>query len=277
MKKKREDEKMIQNYKPLSCRNCGLNGHIYKNCPHPIMSFGLICYKIENNELKYLMLQRKDSLSFMEFIRGKYDLNNYNYLKILLSNMTISERNMLIKNQFDEIWNYLWCQNSVNHIKITKEYIESKQKFEILTQTAFFQTYIKTISGIFNEQEWGFPKGRRKIKEYDIDCAIREFYEETRIKKDFINIYEDIKPFEEIFFGTNSILYKHSYYIAKLIDNNTPSFIDHNCLEQIREVRSLKWFNFNDVISHIKKYNIERIELFKCVNNKIKQLENINN
>ena len=183
--KKLRDEK-IENYKPMSCRNCGLNGHIYKNCPHPIMSFGLICYKIEeNNEIKYLMLQRKDSLSFMEFIRGKYEDYDYNYIKSLLYNMTISERDMILKNNFDMIWNYLWYQNN-NTIKITKEYIESKQKYEILVQSTFFQNYIKTISTIFNEQEWGFPKGRRKLKEYDIDCAVREFYEETRIKKDDI-------------------------------------------------------------------------------------------
>jgi len=60
-------------YKIQCCRNCGLNGHIYKNCPHPIISFGIICYKIDGNEIKYLMIQRKDSLSFMEFVRGKYD------------------------------------------------------------------------------------------------------------------------------------------------------------------------------------------------------------
>ena len=31
----------------------------------------------------------------------------------------------------------------------------------------------------FIEPEWGFPKGRRNNKEKDINCAIREFYEET--------------------------------------------------------------------------------------------------
>lgn len=270
MKNKIDDK--INQSKPMLCRNCSIYGHIYKNCPHPIMSFGLICYKIENMEIKYLMLQRKDSLSFMEFIRGKYDINDINYIKILLSNMTINERNMLIKNKFDDIWNYLWCQNN---IKITKEYLESKQKFELIIIMPFFKNYINLISGIFNEQEWGFPKGRRKIRENDLDCAIREFYEETRIKKDDINILNDIEPFEEIFFGTNSILYKHSYYICKLKNNNIPYFIDPKCIEQIREVRSLKWFNYNDVIAHIKKYNIERIELFKYVNNKVKEIEKL--
>lgn len=270
MKKKKDDEK---NYKPLSCRNCGLNGHIYKNCPHPIMSYGIICYKVENNEIKYLMLQRKDSLSFMEFIRGKYQISDIDYIKFLISNMTLSERNMIVNNSFDDIWNYLWCQNSANSTKNTKEFIESKNKFDVLINLNFFKLYIKAIAGIFNEQEYGFPKGRRRIRENDIDCAIREFYEETKIKKDDLIIYENIEPYEEIFFGTNNVLYKHSYYIAKLKNNNVNPIIDPTCIEQIREVRALKWFNNTEVIAHIKKYNIERIELFKFVDINVKQIE----
>jgi 8-oxo-dGTP pyrophosphatase MutT (NUDIX family) len=36
----------------------------------------------------------------------------------------------------------------------------------------------------FLEPEWSFPKGRRKIKENDLDCAVREFCEETQLTKD---------------------------------------------------------------------------------------------
>ena len=250
-------------YKTQCCRNCGLNGHIYKNCPHPIISFGIICYKIENGEIKYLMIQRKDSLSFMEFIRGKYDVANLEYIKKLLMNMTITERNMILNSKFEDIWNYVWYQNDNTCNKTNREYINSKIKFSILNDNNFLKNYITSIKSIYNEQEWGFPKGRRKMRENDLDCAIREFYEETRIPNNDFKVNLDIIPFEEMFFGTNGIMYKHLYYIAKLENINVSIEIDNSCLEQIREIRAIRWYNFNEVIAHIKTYNTERIELFK--------------
>jgi 8-oxo-dGTP pyrophosphatase MutT (NUDIX family) len=260
-------------YKIQSCRNCGLNGHLYKNCPHPIISFGIICYKIENKELKYLMIQRKDSMAFMEFIRGKYELNNIEYIKQLLNNMALSERNKILNNKFDDIWNYVWQQTDIN--KNNKEFINSKIKFTILNDNNFLKNYITSIKGVFAEREYGFAKGRRKMKELDIDCAIREFYEETRINKNDIQILENINPFEEIFFGTNGIMYKHVYYIAKLTNEDLEVKVDENCIEQIREIRAIKWYNSSEVISHIKSYYIERIELFKFANKKILEYENL--
>lgn len=272
MKSKNADKSI---FKMQCCRNCGLNGHIYKNCPHPIISFGIICYKIEMNEVKYLMIQRKDSLSFMEFVRGKYETSNIDYIKKLLMNMTITERQMILNNKFEDIWNYVWYQNETNVNKNNKEFINSKIKFYTLNENNFLKNYITSIKSIYNEQEWGFPKGRRKMRETDIDCAIREFYEETRIVKDDLKIISDIIPFEEIFFGTNGIMYKHLYYIAKLENLDVNIKIDNDCLEQIREIRAIRWYNYNDVISHIKIYNTERIELFKFANKKILEYEKI--
>lgn len=278
MKKKKEEDNTDkkQYYRPQSCRNCGINGHLYKDCPHPIMSLGIICYKVENNELKYLMIQRKDSLSFMEFIRGKYDTHDTIYIKKLISSMTSTEKNMLLKKNFDEIWNYIWYQNTTINIKQTKEYLESKQKFDYLIINNILYNILIDKNIINNcEQEWGFPKGRRKLRENDIDCALREFCEETRLIPGDIDIYDNIIPFEEIFFGTNNVLYKHSYFISKLNKLDVNLCIDPKCMEQVREVRALQWFKYDDVLSHIKTHNIERIEIFKKVNIILKELENL--
>lgn len=265
--KKNEDLEKKQYMRPQTCRNCGINGHLYKDCIHPIMSFGIICYKMNGNTINYLMIQRKDSLSFMEFIRGKYLVTDIGYIKQLVSSMTVDEKKLLLTKSFDEIWNYTWYQNNASSIKHTSEYYESKNKFDYLVNNSILIEIINNIICLVEqEQEWGFPKGRRKLKETDLDCAIREFCEETRLKPNDIEILDSIKPFEEIFFGTNNILYKHTYYIAKIIDNETSVSVDQTCLEQIREVRALKWFNIEEVLHHIKSHNRERCQIITKVN-----------
>lgn len=278
MKKKQDSEnsEKKQYNRTQTCRNCGINGHLYKDCIHPIMSLGIICYKVEDKKIKYLMIQRKDSLSFMEFIRGKYNISDVIYIKKLISSMTINEKNILLNLKFDEIWNYAWYQNNALLIKHTTEYIESKYKFEYLKENNTLIDIINSIVGNNeHEQEWGFPKGRRKVKETDKDCAIREFCEETRLENNDIEISEDILPFEEIFFGTNDVLYKHTYYIAKIKNNDIKISLDQNCLEQIREVRDLNWFSFDEVLKHIKMHNIERRDIIKKTDKIIREKEKI--
>ena len=55
------------------CNNCGIHGHLFYKCKKPIMSFGIICYRynIYSKEIEYLLICRKDSLGYVDFLRGK--------------------------------------------------------------------------------------------------------------------------------------------------------------------------------------------------------------
>ena len=60
---------------------------------------------------KFLMIQRKDTMGFTDFVRGKYPEEYSKTLPIFLNEMTIKEKNNLLTKSFDEIWGDLW----VNH------------------------------------------------------------------------------------------------------------------------------------------------------------------
>ena len=120
----------------IICKNCNSMGHTYRDCPHPISSYGIICFTVIANEIHYLMIQRKNSLSFMEFIRGKYFMNNEEYIEELVNNMTENEKELISLGDFDKIRNYAWSQQN-NNIKHTQEYIESKNKYNYFSKHHF--------------------------------------------------------------------------------------------------------------------------------------------
>lgn len=260
---------------PHTCRNCGITGHLYKDCPRPIMSFGVICYRINNGEIEYLMIQRKDSLSFMEFIRGKYKYDQLDYISQLLSCMAQPERHLLLTRTFEELWNIIWYQPVLP--RQSNEFFEAKKKFDTLregiTINGKFITLEYLISNSpspYTEPEWGFPKGRRHLKEEDVHCAVREFCEETAFCTSDIRLIGELPPFEEIFFGTNNVLYRHVYYIASLQGNQVRSTkVDPHNLNQAREVRAISWFRFEETLNHIRPHNQERKQLFQQAHQKI--------
>lgn len=269
--------------KPHTCRNCGYIGHLYRDCPHPITSYGIICYRKnpETAEIEYLMIQRKDSLCFMEFIRGKYELKNIEYITQLLSGMTNDERKIMLSTQFEQLWNHVWYQPNI--VRHTVEFNQAKTKFITLKKGFYhdnkyvnMHSLIQASVSTANEPEWGFPKGRRRIREEDVHCALREFSEETGLSCTDVQLCEDFNPYEEIFYGTNFVLYRHVYYVGLMLYDGPKSIlVDTTNINQAREVRSIEWFTFNEVNAHISDHNKERKDIFKEVHKKVLEKESI--
>ena len=263
----------------LQCANCGGIGHVYKNCNHPVTSYGIICFYItfDKNMMpvpKYLMVQRKDSLSYVEFLRGKYNIDQKHYLMKLFSHMTVTERENIRTKSFDDLWNELWLSDESKGYY--REYNDARLHFETLKKGYIIKNETNDIlyfdiNFIINntrcslkESEWGFPKGRRNINEADIDTALRECREESGIDTYYVNILNNMKPFEEIFTGSNKVRYRHVYYIGYCSKPKKHLFNPKNKL-QSREIKDVKWFNYDIAQTKISQYNIERKEILKRV------------
>ncbi len=261
----------------IMCTNCGGYGHVYRTCNHPTISYGFICFKIVINNDKveplYLMVQRKDSLSYVEFMRGKYDLENRSYIMKLFSNMTEDERNRIKTKDFNNLWNEMWCKTEEETNKnFNREFTEAMEKFNMLKKGYIIRSndtmihvdidyYIDNSVCEYKETEWGFPKGRRNVNEHDMNCALREFKEETGFGIRHLHVCTDMKPLEEIFSGTNKKRYKHVYYIARFTGDD-----QYDYAPSCREIKDVKWFTYDEAQEHIRDINIERKELLKRLN-----------
>jgi len=266
--------------KQVFCNNCGKLGHLFHNCRVPVTSIGIIPLRIVkkfNADLKHvenvielLIIKRKDSLAFIDFMRGKYIMEDKNYILNLLNNMSINERTFLLENDFATIWNYLWNYNTNNlyrnEEKLSKiKFNKLKCGFVNILESYNLKDLIDLCDKKYNEPEWGFPKGRRNYHEKDIVCGLREFEEETGYKKSDIDIFNNIVPFEEIFTGSNYKSYKHKYFVG-IIDN---AIIPVNNF-QINEISEIKWVPITNVCNYIRDYNYEKTNIINDLNKLLK-------
>jgi 8-oxo-dGTP pyrophosphatase MutT (NUDIX family) len=262
-------KKTIKKSSNYFCGNCGKKGHIYRKCVAPIISLGVIVYRLNSNgEREYLMIRRKDTLGFVEFMRGKYNLTNYSYIYTLFSIMTEQERQKILENDYDTLWGNLWMNKNTKQYH--NEYDNSRKRFNKLK--AGYKTKDNKIISLksihesqpilWTEPEWGFPKGRRNSREKDKECAMREFREETGLNDSDYNLEDNFGRIEETFYGTNNIRYKHIYFIGKWTSNKIIK-VDKNNLSQICEIGDISWFTYEEGYKKIRKYNIEKKRLLK--------------
>lgn len=257
--------------KTTFCNNCGKIGHLFHQCKIPITSIGILAFrKVKNDNIEILLIKRKDSLAFVDFMRGKYNLDDIDYIINLFEKMTINERNNIKVKDFYELWNYLWGTKVANQYKNEEKFskfkfYKLKEGYKIFNLSINIDYIINNCKTIYKEPEWGFPKGRRNYQEKDIMCAVREFEEETGYNKNDITILNNIVPLEEIFTGSNYKSYKHKYFLGYINNNIIPKNIF-----QVYEISKIEWVNIDDAINYIRDYNIEKknilIELKKLLN-----------
>ena len=252
------------NKKKDYCNNCGNFGHTYGNCRHPILSYGIILYNYDNktNEPSIVMVERKDSLSYIEFMRGKYkSIYDTKYIKLLFSRFSKKELNDINEYEFDVLWKNLWIHTETINPRIKKEYRKSKSEFNKLKEGYLkdgnkinIKYLVDAITDPYLTNEWEIPKGRRKMHENNRCCAIREFEEETNVESSSYKLYKNIIPIIEEYIGINNVRYKHVYYIG-ILPKKCELFINEDNKDQYTEIKSIKWCTEEDCLKNIRNYD----------------------
>jgi len=265
------------NKRNIICNNCGKWGHISINCKEPITSYGLIIFKKDKKDIKLLMINKKDSLCYVDFIKGRYDINDNNYIQILINKFSNEEKENILKSDFNTLWKQLWL---IKDIKKDKEYIKSKTKFYKLKNGYYNENlklkinldyFVNRSKTNYISSEWEFPKGKKQINEKIINCAIRECEEETNYNKNDYNIIINIEKFNELYYGENKVKYLHIYYLAEL--SNFDKDISIITKSQKQEVKSVEWLNKEDCLSKLRSYQSTRIKVVNEVYNLLNNLE----
>jgi 8-oxo-dGTP pyrophosphatase MutT (NUDIX family) len=251
------------------CNNCGKQGHLFHQCKLPITSYGIILFRKIKDEIQYLMIRRKDSFGYIDFMRGKYSPYNIFQLQKIIDEMSILEKTRILAEPFDQLWIHMWGETT--NVQYKNEELSSSKKMDLIRNGVIINDENVTLKSIvenskteWNETEWEFPKGRRNNKEKDLECALREFEEETGISKNKINVVENILPFEEIFIGTNHKSYKHKYFLAYMEEENEEmADLEHY---QVTEVSKIEWKTIDKCLESIRPYNLEKKKLITNIN-----------
>ena len=284
------------------CVKCGNEGHVYKDCTEPISSFGIIAINRDgavhngpfltahtercalhlgaapdaipaahvssgSDILQYLMVQRKDTMGYIDFIRGRWPENDAaektRALTTYLEEMTCEERKRLRTHDFESLWDMIWV-NHTSRIYIN-EFMEARRKYQKLNLARLLG---KTTCN-WTQQEYGFPKGRKNRDESNLDCALREFKEETGYGRHQVRLLS-LNPYEENFIGTNGIAYRHVYYMAEILTEtgSAPKIP----IEEIRkegEIANIAWLTYEQAHHIIRPYDTAKKALLSAIHSEL--------
>ncbi len=225
-------------------------------------SYGIFCYIFgdEVKRTKYLMVMRRNSYAYEEFIRGSYNINDLNYIRDLMSRLTKDEANKIINSEFDNLWIDLNKAYSITTTDPTKLRLAKENFYKIKENRNLYNLSEDEIK--WTEPEWCFPKGKKNnMLESDIDCAKREFWEETKITENEYNL-KSIVPIEARYIADNGVPYENTYYFSEM-KNFREIIIDESDETQKAEIGKIQFLTKEECIMKIRDYHKYISEIFE--------------
>lgn len=220
-------------------------------------SYGIILVRISpKNEIEVLIVQRRTTYAFDDFVLGAYRNNRETLIK-LFNNMTVHEKHIINSCNFEFIWYHFRPERT----PYLPSYNTAKNKFE----SRFTHDRGKMLRHIINDSKnrsliYEFPKGRCNGREKPINCAVREFGEETGIAKSNYKIIPNINRTLSITTMKETIDVKYiiEYYFA-ITTCDFDITLDFKNQNQISEVSDIRWVPIKELMIFDKNGNMGKL------------------
>ena len=225
--------------------------------------------------INYLLIMDRHTPDFAQIIIGNYDLDNLDYVRTLLGRLTQTEAQLLLTYDLRFLFTNYWTFSKKDALRMyQKQYQRSEQLFNRLRrgvrglhgEIVTWKSLLEETEPHWMDPDWGFPKGRRKrhAVETDLECAKREFLEETGISDEQYHILDDLEPIEELIQGSNGITYRSIYYIAEA-KNFIPLYSNPFNRGQQSEVTKIGWYTYDQGHRLIRPYQVSRLHIIRRI------------
>lgn len=181
-------------------------------------SAGLICARFNPHKdaMEFLMVQKGFTYAFSDFVHKKWTMDN---IHALVNSMTQHEKIIIYSGDFKIMWNNIWMGVVIRE----SFYRECEAHYKRYFGGPDGLKHIRQIlasSRTFGELLWEPPKGHKTFTgEKHLDCAVREFKEETNLSIDNIKLLP-CASIERINVVDNTT-YISKYYIGVMRPYNT--------------------------------------------------------
>jgi 8-oxo-dGTP pyrophosphatase MutT (NUDIX family) len=216
-------------------------------------SFGIILTRVnpQNNRPEAVLVRGRYSYEYAEFVHGRYSRKNLRGVRDLLDAMSVNERLDLFSLNFKQMWYRIWLTADRQEL-----YNRKLSKFQTTWMKDDSGKYLRklvqesqTDPGSRQQRgggiRWEFPKGRRRFnQEPDINCAVREFEEESGIAKRDYQILPDFR--RRASFVHMGVRYVTVYYVAVTRRDIQPR-IDLRDMNQVAEVSEVRWMDIEQI------------------------------
>lgn len=238
-----------------------------------IQSYGIVLfsYNEELDCITVMLIRKRCSYGFLDFIHMRYKSVDTQHLKSLFDEMTVDEKFDIISLDFDNLINKRMLINFGTHYNIYEEATEininnilaNKNKYNKLYNNKSGKHKLKSlIRDSSNIQPiWEPPRGRRSNKETEIEAAMRETYEETMIKPEKYEIMLSAPTFKMTQYSKN-LIFSTIYYPAFTVKPISDIKINFGNYKQVLEIGDVKFVPIKD----LDTYNIpDKIEFMRYV------------